>query len=212
MKTYRAMVLVSGDSQSLERGAQKVYAKLEEEIAAYGLQDEISLSMVNDIGRHDAAPLVIVYPDAVIYGPIAPEDVHILVEVHLYKGRVAAGLQAPIKEMTGRIAWLSARKGTLPAEQRIVLERAGIIDPESIEDYIIHDGYQALGKVLSGMTPTDVIAELEKSGLRGRGGAGFPTGTKWKFVSKTSSNQKYVICNADESEPGTFKDRLILEG
>lgn len=212
MKTYRAMVLVSGDPQSIERGSQQVYAKLEEEIAAFGLQDEISLSMVNDIGRHDAAPLVIVYPDAVIYGPIAPENVHTLVEEHLYKGRVAAGLQAPLKEMTGRIAWLSARKGTLPAEQRIVLERAGLIDPESIEDYIINDGYQALGKVLAEMTPADVIAELEKSGLRGRGGAGFPTGLKWKFVAKTTATQKYVICNADESEPGTFKDRLILEG
>jgi len=212
MKTYRAMVLVSNDPLSIERGSQQVYTKLTEEIAAYGLQDEISLSMVSDIGRHDAAPLVIVYPDAVIYGPIAPENVHTLVEEHLYKGRVVAGLQAPLKEMTGRIAWLSARKGTLPAEQRIVLERAGLIDPESIEDYIIHDGYAALGKVLGEMKPADVISELEKSGLRGRGGAGFPTGTKWKFVSKADGAQKYVICNADESEPGTFKDRLILEG
>jgi len=212
MKTYRAMVLVSNDPLSIERGSQQVYTKLTEEIAAYGLQDEISLSMVSDIGRHDAAPLVIVYPDAVIYGPIAPENVHTLVEEHLYKGRVVAGLQAPLKEMTGRIAWLSARKGTLPAEQRIVLERAGLIDPESIEDYIIHDGYAALGKALGEMKPADVISELEKSGLRGRGGAGFPTGTKWKFVSKADGAQKYVICNADESEPGTFKDRLILEG
>lgn len=212
MKTYRAMVLVSSDPLSLERGAQQVYAKLEEEVAAFGLKEEVSLGMVNDIGRHDAAPLVIVYPEAVIYGPVTLENVHTLVEEHLYKGRIAAGIQAPIKEMTGRIAWLSARKGTLPAEQRIVLERAGIIDPESIEDYIVHDGYQALGKVLTGMTPADVIAELEKSGLRGRGGAGFPTGTKWKFVAKTTGERKYVICNADESEPGTFKDRLILEG
>lgn len=212
MKTYRSMVLVSNDPLSIERGSQQVYTRLAEEIAAYGLQNEISLSMVSDIGRHDAAPLVIVYPDAVIYGPIAPENVHTLVEEHLYKGRVVAGLQAPLKEMTGRIAWLSARKGTLPAEQRIVLERAGLIDPESIEDYIIHDGYAALGKVLGEMQRADVIAELEKSGLRGRGGAGFPTGTKWKFVSKAAGKQKYVICNADESEPGTFKDRLILEG
>lgn len=212
MKTYRAMVLVSSDPLSLERGAQQIYTTFAEEIAAFGLQDEVSLSMVNDIGRHDAAPLVIIYPEAVIYGPVTPEDVHRLVEEHLYKGRILAGMQAPIKEMTGRIAWLSARKGTLPAEQRIVLERAGIIDPESIEDYIIHDGYAALGRVLTEMTPETVIAELEASGLRGRGGAGFPTGTKWKFVAKTSADQKYVICNADESEPGTFKDRLILEG
>jgi NADH:ubiquinone oxidoreductase subunit F (NADH-binding) len=97
-------------------------------------------------------------------------------------------------------------------EQRIVTERVGVIDPEKIEDYLKHDGYQALGKVLNGMTPAEVIDVIEKSGLRGRGGAGFPTGLKWKFVSKTSADQKYVICNADESEPGTFKDRIVLEG
>jgi NADP-reducing hydrogenase subunit HndC len=100
--------------------------------------------MVGDIGRHDAAPLVIVYPEAVIYGPVGLDDVHFLVEEHLYKGRIAAGLQASLRELSGRIAWLSARKGTLPAEQRIVLEQAGLIDPTSIEDYIVHDGYQAL--------------------------------------------------------------------
>ena len=92
---------------------------------------------------------MIVYPEAVIYGPVRPEDVHFLVEEHLYKGRIAAGLQASVRELSGRIAWLSARKGTLPAEQRIVLERAGLIDPTSIEDYIVHDGYAALGKVLT---------------------------------------------------------------
>ena len=168
--------------------------------------------MVGDIGRHDAIPMVIVYPEAVIYGPVRPEDVHFLVEEHLYKGRIAAGLQASVRELSGRIAWLSARKGTLPAEQRIVLEHAGLIDPASIEDYIVHDGYAALGKVLSEMTPAQVIDEIKKSGLKGRGGAGFPTGLKWSFVAKAPGKQKYVICNADESEPGTFKDRLVLEG
>lgn len=212
MKAIRAMVLVTSDPLSMERGARDVYARLEQEINAFGLQDEISLSMVADIGRHDAVPMVIVYPEAVIYGPVMPKDVHFLVEEHLYKGRIAAGLQAPSYELTGRIAWISARAGTLPAEQRIVLERAGIIDPNSIEDYIVHSGYEALGKVLSAMKPTDVMAEIQKSGLRGRGGAGFPTGTKWSFVAKASGSPKYVVCNADESEPGTFKDRVVLEG
>ncbi len=106
----------------------------------------------------------------------------------------------------------SIRNGTLLAEQRIVLERAGIIDPDSIEDYVIHDGYLALGKVLSEMKPDEVISLLKESNLRGRGGAGFPTGVKWGFVAGTKADKKYVICNADESEPGTFKDRLILEG
>ncbi len=212
MKTIRSMVLVSSDPVSMDRGAEEVYRRLMIEVEEFGLQDEISIMMVGDLGRHDALPLVIVYPEAVIYGPVKPIDVHHLVEEHLYKGRVVVDLQAAKRELSGRIAWLNARKGTLPAEQRIVLERAGLIDPESIEDYITHDGYQALGKALTEMTPAAVIAELERSGLQGRGGAGFPAGLKWKFVSKAVGAKKYVICNADESEPGTFKDRLVLEG
>src|SRR5574338_129680 len=211
MKAYRSMVLVSSDPLSLERGAQEVFQRLQETIAQFGLQDEVSISMVTDIGRHDAAPIVIVYPEAVIYGPVKPDDVPFLVEEHLYKGRIAAGLQAPMRELTGRVAWISARKGTLPAEQRIVLERAGLIDPTSIEDYIVHDGYTALGKVLSEMTPAQVIEEIKKSGLKGRGGAGFPTGLKWGFVAKAPGAQKYVICNADEGDPGAFMDRSVLE-
>jgi len=212
MKPVRSMVLVSSDAQSMAAGAEAVYLRLKEEIKAFGLDSEISLSMVGDIGRHDAVPLVIVYPEAIIYGPVKPEDVHFLVEEHLYKGRIASAFQAPAHELTGKIAWLGARKGTLPAEQRIVLQRAGLIDPDSIEDYIVHEGYEALGTALTTLTPTQVIAEIEKSGLRGRGGAGFPTATKWRFVQKAAGSPKYVICNADESEPGTFKDRLILEG
>ena len=212
MKIKRSMVLVSNDPLSIEKGAEKVFARLSEEIKSFKLEDEISLSMVSDIGRNDASPLVIVYPEATIYGPVSPEDVHFLVEEHLYKGRVASRLQAPAKDVSGKIAWLANRAGTVPAEQRIVLERAGIINPDSIEDYIIHDGYQALGKVLTEMKPADVITLLKDSNLKGRGGAGFPTGMKWGFVAAATGEKKYVICNADESEPGTFKDRLILEG
>lgn len=135
-----------------------------------------------------------------------------LVEEHLYKGRIATDLLAPVRELSGRIAWVAARKGTLPAEQRIVLRRVGLINPDDIEEYILHDGYSALGKVLTEMTPNEVIEEIKKSGLRGRGGAGFPTGVKWSFVAREKSEKKYIICNADESEPGTFKDRIILEG
>lgn len=212
MKIKRSMVLVSSDPHSLEKGAEAVYQRFSEELKAFDLSDEISLSKISDMERSDVAPFVIVYPEATVYGPVTPDDVHFLVEEHLFKGRIATRLQAPTKELTGKIAWLSARSGTLPAEQRIVLERAGVIDPDSIEDYIIHDGYQALGKVLTGMSPADVIELLKQSGLKGRGGAGFPTGSKWQFVAGTKSEKKYVICNADESEPGTFKDRLILEG
>lgn len=212
MKTYRSMVLVSSDPESMQRGSTELYQRLQEEIKAFGLAEEVALSTVSDIGRQDAAPVVIIYPEAVVYGPVAPSDAHYLVEEHLYKGRIASNLVAPVRELTGSIAWLRARKGTLPAEKRIVLERAGVIDPESIEDYIIHDGYQALAKVVSEMSPAEVIAELDQSGLQGRGGAGFPVGRKWSFVAGAEGDQKYVICNADESEPGTFKDRLILEG
>jgi NADP-reducing hydrogenase subunit HndC len=206
------MVLVSSDPVSLAHGAQQVFDRLQQEIKAFGLQDEISTTMVGEVGRRDVAPLMIVYPEAVVYGPVKVENVHHIVEEHLYKGRVVTELQTSRGELSGRIAWLNNRKGTLPAEKRIVLERAGLIDPDDINDYIIHDGYQALGKALTEMTPDTVIAEIEKSGLKGRGGAGFPTGSKWRFVAKARGDHKYVICNADESEPGTFKDRLILEG
>jgi NADP-reducing hydrogenase subunit HndC len=212
MKTIRSMVLVSSDPLSIERGAEAVFQRLQESVKSFGLQDEISILMVGDVGRNDAAPLVVVYPEAVIYGPIKPDDVDYLVEEHLYKGRVAAGLQASTRQLSGHIAWISARRGTLPAEQRVLLKRAGVIDPEDIEDFILNDGYAALGKALSELQPAQVIAEIEKSGLRGRGGAGFPSGMKWRFVSKATGTKKYVVCNADESEPGTFKDRLILEG
>ncbi len=212
MKIKRSMVLVSNDPLSLQRGAAEVYSRLSEEIKALNLEDEISLSMVSEIERSDVSPIVIIYPEAVVYGPVKPEDVPYLVEEHLYKGRIASKLRAPTKEIASKIPWLNNRMGTIPAEQRIVLERAGIIDPDSIEDYIIHDGYEALGKVLAEMKPADVINLIKESGLKGRGGAGFPTGLKWSFVAEAEGNKKYVICNADESEPGTFKDRLILEG
>ncbi|WP_322807167.1 NADH-quinone oxidoreductase subunit NuoF [Thermanaerothrix sp.] len=212
MKMIRSMVLVSGDVISLERGAEQVFQALQTAVQDFGLSDEVSVMMIGDVGRHDALPMVIVYPEAVVYGPVRPEDVRYLVEEHLYKGRIATDLLAPVRELSGRIAWVAARKGTLPAEQRIVLRRVGLINPDDIEEYILHDGYSALGKVLTEMTPNEVIEEIKKSGLRGRGGAGFPTGVKWSFVAREKSEKKYIICNADESEPGTFKDRIILEG
>ena len=187
MKTYRAMVLVSSDPASLQRGAGEVFSKFQTELSAFNLDNEVSLSTVSDIGRHDAIPMVIIYPEATVYGPVHPDDVHHLVEEHLYKGRVVNELLAPVRELSGPIAWVRARKGTLPAEQRIVLERAGQIDPESIDDCILHNGYEALGKVLTTMSPSQVYAELEASGLQGRGGAGFPTGRKWRFVAATRS-------------------------
>jgi NADP-reducing hydrogenase subunit HndC len=212
MKTVRSMVLVSGDPLSQQLGADQLFENLQSEIQRFGLMDEISVAKVNDFGRHDCLPIVVVYPDVVIYGPVHPEDAAHLVEEHLLNGHVVDELRAPARELSGSIAWLRARKGSLPAEQRIVLSRAGIIDPESIEEYIASDGYQALGRALTEMTPQEVIDEINRASLQGRGGAGFPTGRKWSFVANAPGQPKYVICNADESEPGTFKDRLILEG
>ena len=212
MKIIRSMVLVSADDESLARGAQDVFHAFLEEIDEFGLSEQITVTTIRDAGMHGEKPTVIVYPDAAVYGPVTVEDVHTIVEEHLHKGNIVPGLLAMMREMAPEIGWMRGRRGALPVQKRIVLERAGVVNPASIEDYILYDGYQALGKALTTMTPAEVIAEVEKSGLQGRGGAGFPTGRKWSFVAATPGSPKYVICNADESEPGTFKDRLIIEG
>lgn len=212
MQTKRAMILVSNDPESVRLGANELIQHLTEALAAYDLQDEVEISTLADIGKSNILPLVVVYPEATVYGPVKPGDARYLVEEHLYKGRVVTALLAPPKQLSGNIGWLRSHKGYNPTEQRIVLERAGRIDPDSIEEFIAENGYQALGKALTEMTPEQVIETIEKSGLQGRGGAGFPAGRKWRFVRATPSEKKYVICNADESEPGTFKDRIVLEG
>jgi len=212
MQTKRAMILVSNDPESIRLGANELIQHLTEALVAYELQDEVEISTLSSVGTSNILPLVVVYPESTVYGPVKAADARFLVEEHLYKGRIAEDLLAPPKQLSGNIGWLRAHKGYNPAEQRIVLERAGRIDPENIEEFIAEDGYQALGKALSEMTPEQVIETIEKSGLQGRGGAGFPTGRKWKFVRLAKGEKKYIICNADESEPGTFKDRIVLEG
>lgn len=212
MKTIRSMILVSEDEESNRLGGRELFRNLQAALHEFGLEEEVAVSTITDLGRRDALPLVMVYPEAVIYGPVGPADAHYLIEEHLYKGRIAERLLAPAQELDEGTAWLSARKGALPAEQRVVLQRVGRIDPENIEEYIVNEGYAALGRALTEMTPAEVIAEIEKAGLQGRGGAGFPVGRKWSFVAGAQGSPKYVVCNADESEPGTFKDRLIMEG
>jgi NADP-reducing hydrogenase subunit HndC len=212
MQTKRAMILVSTDPESIRLGANELIQHLNEALVAYDLQDEVEIATLSTVAASNVLPLVVVYPEATVYGPVKVEDARFLVEEHLYKGRVATNLVAPPKQLSGNIGWLRAHKGYNPAEQRIVLERAGRIDPENIEEFIAENGYQGLGKALTEMTPEQVIETVEKSGLQGRGGAGFPTGRKWKFVRMARGDKKYVICNADESEPGTFKDRIVLEG
>ncbi|HLF73251.1 MAG TPA: NADH-quinone oxidoreductase subunit NuoF [Anaerolineales bacterium] len=212
MQTKRAMILVSSDPESVRLGANELIQRLNEALAAYDLRDEVNILTLADVGKSNILPLVVVYPEATIYGPVKAADARYLVEEHLYKGRIATDLLAPPKQLNGNIGWLRTHKGYNPAEQRIVLERAGRIDPENIEEFITENGYQVLGQALTEMTPEQVIETVEKSGLQGRGGAGFPAGRKWRFVRAAPGDKKYVICNADESEPGTFKDRILLEG
>jgi NADP-reducing hydrogenase subunit HndC len=212
MKVIRSMVLVSVDETSLERGAQDVFRAFLDEIDLFGLSDQIAVTTILDPGVQGDTPMVIVYPDAAVYAPVTVADVHTIVEEHLYKGNIVPSLLGMMHELVPEIGWMRGRRGALPVQKRVVLERVGIVDPGSIEDYILYDGYQALGKALTQMKPAEVITEVERSGLQGRGGAGFPTGRKWSFVASTPGYPKYVICNADESEPGTFKDRLVLEG
>lgn len=212
MKSIRSMVLVSNDPRSVELGAEEVFRALHAEIRSLGLFDQVRIGTIGDVGEQQHLPLVMIYPEAVAYGPVTLDEVHLIVEEHLLKGQIVMSLLRILQEPAGELAWLRARSGALPVQQRIVFERAGIIDPYSLDDYLLHDGYSALGKALTSMTPEQVINEVDQSGLQGRGGAGFPTGRKWGFVRSAPGRPKYVIANADESEPGTYKDRLIIEG
>ena len=209
----RSTVLVSGDPLSLSRGAEATKLAIEAELSFYGLEDEVRVGYTGRVSRTDMLPLVVVYPEGTVYGPVSPDAGAEIVEEHLYKGRPVEHLQAPSEVATAGIEALGPEGGALTGQKRIVLRRAGSIDPYSIEEYIAEDGYFALGHALGEMTPEGVLEEVQDSGLQGRGGAGFPTGLKWSFVAQQSAEKtRYIICNADESEPGTFKDRLIIEG
>jgi NADP-reducing hydrogenase subunit HndC len=208
----RASVLISGDPLSLARGAEETKLAIEAELSFYGLEDEVQVGYTGQVSRTDVLPAVIVYPEDVVYGPVTPEDGAYIVEEHLYKGRVAEDLLAPSEVTVEGVIPLAEPSDPLYAQNRVVLRRAGQIDPYSVEDYIGEDGYFALGQALTEMTPAQVLDAVKTSGLQGRGGAGFPTGLKWSFVADRPERVKFIVCNADESEPGTFKDRMILEG
>ncbi len=208
----RFTVLVSGDPLSLSRKAEETKLAIEAKLSFFGLEDEVQVEYTGQVSRTDLLPAVIVYPDAIVYGPVKPEDAALIVEEHLYKGHVVDAMLAPEEVTADVVESLGVASEPLFGQKRVVLKRAGSIDPYSLEDYIAFDGYLALGKVLDEMTPAQVLQEVRSSNLQGRGGAGFPTGLKWSFVAQRPEETKYVVCNADESEPGTFKDRLILEG
>ena len=212
MDLYRAHVLVCGGTGCTSSGSNQLIERFEEQIAKHGLEKEVKVVRTGCFGLCEAGPVVIVYPEGTFYSRIKVEDVDTIVAEHLLKGRIAQHLVYKEKE-EHEDAHLSLDDIDFYRDQRrVALRNCGVIDPENIDEYIAFDGYQALGKVLTEMTPEDVINEMIKSGLRGRGGGGFPTGTKWKFAAASKAEQKYIICNADEGDPGAFMDRSILEG
>jgi len=211
----RAHVLVCGGTGCTSSGSQSVQAAFLENIEAYGLAEEVKLVQTGCFGLCALGPVVIIYPDGTFYSRVTPEDVKEIVEEHLLKGRVVERL---VYADTGADEIVSKAEVSLndtafyKSQNRIVLRNCGVIDPDSIDEYIAMDGYAALGKALTEMTPEEVIKVVTDSGLRGRGGGGFPTGRKWALCAPNKAPQKYVVCNADEGDPGAFMDRSILEG
>lgn len=209
---YRAHVLVCGGTGCTSSGSQQVIQTLKEELKKNRIQNEVAVVKTGCHGLCAEGPVMIVYPEAVFYSQIRPEDVPEIVSEHLLKGRIVERLvhrEADVPEGIKSLNETTFYK----RQHRIALRNCGVINPESIDEYIGNGGYEALGKVLTEMTPDEVIQVVLDSGLRGRGGAGFPTGLKWKFASGNRGNvQKYVCCNADEGDPGAFMDRSVLEG
>jgi len=191
--------------------SEQIAQNFEKELKEYGLDKEVLVERTGCFGLCALGPVVIVYPEGAFYSMVKPEDVHEIVTEHLLKGRVVKRLLYHEAIDEGRLKSLDE----VPFYQkqlRVALRNCGVINPENIDEYIAFDGYKALEKVLTEMTPQEVIDTITKSGLRGRGGAGFPTGRKWQFAANSKSDQKYVLCNADEGDPGAFMDRSILEG
>ncbi len=210
----RTHVLVCGGTGCTSSGSVKIQDALNAEIAARGLQDEVKVVGTGCFGLCALGPIMIVYPEGTFYSCVTPEDVPEIVEEHFLKGRPVERLvyHETQSEDIHHATSLS-ETSFYKKQKRVALRNCGVINPENIDEYIAMDGYQALGKVLTEMTPDDVIQTILDSGLRGRGGGGFPTGLKWKFASGNRGNvQKYVACNADEGDPGAFMDRSILEG
>ncbi|MBQ7386266.1 MAG: NADH-quinone oxidoreductase subunit NuoF [Ruminococcus sp.] len=212
----RAHVLICGGTGCTSSGSQKINEQFTASLEKYGLTEEVKLVQTGCFGLCALGPVVIVHPDGTFYSMVQPEDVDEIVSEHLLKGRVVERL---VYKDTGEeatevdVANLSLNDTAFyKTQNRVVLRNCGVIDPEDINEYIAMDGYAALGKVLTEMTPQEVIDVISDSGLRGRGGGGFPTGRKWALTAPNQADQKYVVCNADEGDPGAFMDRSILEG
>ena len=211
MNLYRSHVLVCAGTGCHTTGCDAIVTELESEIKAVGLENEVKIVKTGCFGLCSVGPIVIIHPEGSFYSQLKPEDVKELVDEHLLKGRIVKRLLYQETVQEGKIKSLS-ETGFYAAQMRVALRNCGMIDPEQIDEYIGFEGYSALGKVLTEMTREEVIDVVKKSGLRGRGGAGFPTGLKWEFAKNAVGDQKYVVCNADEGDPGAFMDRSILEG
>lgn len=211
MQIYRSHVLICGGTGCTSSGSQKLMEAFEKHIKEAGLENEVKVVKTGCFGLCELGPIVIVYPEGAFYSRVEEKDVKEIVEEHLVKGRIVKRLL--YEESVSEDTLKSLNEiGFYKRQYRIALRNCGIIDPENIDEYIAMDGYKALAKVLTEMTPEQVIEEVKKSGLRGRGGGGFPTGRKWEFAYNSKGDKKYVVCNADEGDPGAFMDRSILEG
>ena len=209
--TYRTHVLVCGGTGCTSSGSARIRERLEKEIEANGLSDEVCVVKTGCFGLCALGPIMIVYPEGTFYSMVQEEDIPEIVTEHLLKGNVVTHLLYEETVKADKIIPLN-ETNFYKKQHRVALRNCGVINPEKIDEYIGTGGYEALGIVLTEKKPEDVIQILLDSGLRGRGGAGFPTGLKWKFAAGNDADQKYVCCNADEGDPGAFMDRSILEG
>ena len=207
---YRTHVLVCGGTGCTSSGSQKIRERLDEEIRKNGLEEEVCVIKTGCFGLCALGPIMIVYPEGAFYSMVKEEDIPEIVEEHLAKGNVVKRLLYD-ETVKGEDVLPLQETNFYKKQHRVALRNCGVISPENIDEYIGTRGYEALGKVLTEMTPAEVIQVMLDSGLRGRGGAGFPTGMKWKFAAANEADQKYVCCNADEGDPGAFMDRAVIE-
>ncbi len=211
MNNVRAQILLCAGGSCISSGTESVREALARELAKHGLEQEIEIIATGCMGMCEIGPIAIVYPEGIFYQKVKAADAAEIVEEHLIKGRVVERLfyQHPT---TGDLVQTISNIDFFKLQKKIALRNCGNIDPEEITEYIAAGGYEALGQALTAMTPEQVVAEVKTSGLRGRGGAGFSTGLKWQFTAAEKAEQKYVVCNGDEGDPGAFMDRSILEG
>ena len=211
MEIWRSHVLVCAGAGCVSSGCREVRDALVQGIMEFGLQGEVKVIETGCIGSCDLGPIAVVYPEGVFYQKLKAEDARVITEEHLLKGRVVERLLYA-EPATTKLIPTFKEIDFFKLQEKIVLRNCGLIDPMNVEEYISREGYESLAQALNRMTPQEVVDVVQQSGLRGRGGAGFPTGTKWRFTQQAQGSPKYVVCNADEGDPGAFMDRSVLEG